>query len=242
MNLIIRSCKNFILANGVLRSIENDTFFIKGLGENVEILDDDNMGTTRNQSSFCNSGVSINNNVVSINGFRIKVVGSSVHIDGKATSVLLNGSELLDKSNNGTFETKKKSENEFRELRVDKNSINSISVAASGSIIINDIECLNKADLMLAIKGSGDIAIRDFKFQLSSLNLSVMGSGDLEVWGADSKNVNASVMGSGDILMEDCSFDTVQLSVMGSGDITGKKTSSKNVSKSIMGSGNINGF
>lgn len=241
MTLIIRSYKNFILLNGMLRSIENDTFFVKNVNGNIEILDDEDMGV--HKTSFCvGSNISIDNNIVSINGFKIKVVGSSIHIDGKATNVLLNGDELLNKSNNGVFEKREKAENEYSEIRIDKNSINSINIVASGSIIVNDIECLSKTDLALAIKGSGDIAIRDFKFQLSSLNLSVMGSGDLEVWGANSKNVNASVVGSGDILMEDCFFDTAQLSVMGSGDITGKKTSSKNVSKSIMGSGGISGF
>lgn len=240
MTLIIRSYKNFILLNGMLRSIENDTFFVKNVNGNIEILDDEDMGV--HKTSFCvGSNISIDNNIVSINGFKIKVVGSSIHIDGKATSVLLNGDELFNANNNTISVTKKKSENEYNEFKIDKNTLCSLSVVSSGSIIINDITCLNK-DLGLAVKGSGDINIRDVEFQLSSLNLSVMGSGDLNVFGASARSVNASVMGSGDILMEDCSFDAVQLSVMGSGDITGKRTSSKNVSKSIMGSGGISGF
>ncbi|MPS81649.1 MAG: DUF2807 domain-containing protein [Achromobacter sp.] len=127
----------------------------------------------------------------------------------------------------------------------------SISGTVSGQISASDILNINKtanypssAKVMVGIslpvapavtiKGSGDVALADLDQQ--SLDLSISGSGDIEVSGRVA-SLRAGVTGSGDIDAHELLAESATVAVTGSGDIECFVRSS--VRARVTGSGDI---
>jgi len=90
----------------------------------------------------------------------------------------------------------------------------------------------------VALSGSGDIESDDVFSGLSDLQLSISGSGDIEM-GAESQNMNCSISGSGDMEVRG-STNTLSVSISGSGDVSAYDLKAGDVSVSIAGSGDCN--
>ena len=88
----------------------------------------------------------------------------------------------------------------------------------------------------LAIGGSGSIIVKDEFNEMGDLDLSIGGSGDIEVAGK-AKNVNVSIAGSGDIKASALSGNKCDVSIAGSGDA--KVGEMKALEVSIAGSGDV---
>ena len=88
----------------------------------------------------------------------------------------------------------------------------------------------------LAIGGSGSIIVQDAFNEMGDLDLSIGGSGDIEI-GGKAKNVNVSIAGSGDIKASNLSGNKCDVSIAGSGDA--KVGEMKALEVSIAGSGDV---
>ncbi|MCB9286325.1 MAG: DUF2807 domain-containing protein [Lewinellaceae bacterium] len=88
----------------------------------------------------------------------------------------------------------------------------------------------------LAIGGSGSIIVKDEFNELGDLNLSIGGSGDIEIAGK-AKNVKVSIAGSGDVKASGLSGNKCEVSIAGSGDA--KVGEMKALEVSIAGSGDV---
>lgn len=141
------------------------------------------------------------------------------------------------------------------EVRVSAETLNAISVAGSGSILLKNglrttdnltfsvagsgdiqgssIEC---KDLTTSVAGSGDINADNIR--CSNLKVSVAGSGDLVLKNVTALDTNASVAGSGTATIQGTT-DTASYSVAGSGDLLVSDHQAKRVSASVAGSGDI---
>ena len=89
----------------------------------------------------------------------------------------------------------------------------------------------------LIVSGSGDIKA-DEALLSKDLNLSISGSGNIDIKNLTSEKVLAEVGGSGNIKLSGIA-QSAKLDISGSGNITAKNLSSKTVDATISGSGNI---
>ena len=114
-------------------------------------------------------------------------------------------------------------------------TIEELSVAGSGSII-GKTKFNNLDDLEVSIAGSGDV---DLSGSGEDLEVSVAGSGDVDMASFVVDNCEVSIAGSGD-----CEVNvsgSLQVSIAGSGDVKYKGSPDK-VKSSIAGSGNVRSF
>lgn len=108
--------------------------------------------------------------------------------------------------------------------------IKEVNVSGSGNVTLENI---NEKELLLSVKGSGDI---DVEGTCHSLTASVSGSGDIDAEDLTAQNVVVSVSGSGDAVVR--AKESVKASVSGSGSIKVKgKPQHKQISES--GSGRV---
>ena len=89
----------------------------------------------------------------------------------------------------------------------------------------------------LIVSGSGDIRA-DELLSSKDLNLSVSGSGNIDIKNMTSEKVLAEVGGSGNIKLNGTT-QSAKLGISGSGNIVAKSLSAKTVDASVSGSGNI---
>ena len=92
----------------------------------------------------------------------------------------------------------------------------------------------------VSLRGSGDINSQDKLRNSSSIELSVAGSGDIDV-DLDAPKIRTELSGSGDIELSGDTRD-FSASIRGSGDIDAFDLRSENTDISISGSGNANVF
>jgi len=114
-------------------------------------------------------------------------------------------------------------------------TIEELSVAGSGSII-GKTKFNNLDDLEVSIAGSGDV---DLSGSGDDLEVSVAGSGDVDMAGFVVDNCEVSIAGSGD-----CEVNvsgSLKVSIAGSGDVKYKGNPDK-VKSSIAGSGDVRSF
>lgn len=141
------------------------------------------------------------------------------------------------------------------EVRVSAETLNGISVAGSGDIILkNGLQISD--NLTLKVAGSGDI--KGSSIKCNDLTASVAGSGDINADNINCNNLKVSVAGSGDLVLKNVtaldthasvagsgtatlqgSTDTASYSVAGSGDLLASDHQAKRVSASVAGSGDI---
>ena len=97
-----------------------------------------------------------------------------------------------------------------------------------------DAENLNYTDISVAVKGSGDIVLKNMK--VDNVNAEIAGSGDIEMKGT-AQHAILTVNGSGDISAGNLVTTNVIATVSGSGDI--ECYASKQLSARVGGSGDI---
>lgn len=144
------------------------------------------------------------------------------------------------------------------EVRVSAESLNGISVAGSGDILLtNGLQISD--NLTISVAGSGDIKgsgikCNDMKISVAgsgdidtdnitcnNLKVSIAGSGDMALKGVTAVNTEASVAGSGSATISGTT-DTASYSVAGSGNLLTEEYEAKRINASVAGSGSIKCF
>lgn len=110
-------------------------------------------------------------------------------------------------------------------------NISGLAIGGSGSIIVKD-EFNEMGDIDLSIGGSGDIEIAG---KAKNVKVSIAGSGDVKASGLSGNKCDVSIAGSGDAKVGE--MKALEVSIAGSGDV-GYKGEPK-VTKSVVGSGNV---
>ena len=121
------------------------------------------------------------------------------------------------------------------EIYITLPSFDKLAIAGAGSIIGED-EFNNLSDLDVSIAGSGDIELEG---TAEDLEVSIAGSGDIKLKDLKAGNCEVSIAGSGDCEIH-VSAD-LKVSIAGSGDVKYKGNPSK-VKSSIAGSGDVRSF
>lgn len=162
--------------------------------------------------------------------FRVDVIADKGY-DGRYTISNVSG-ELKLNLNDVSFRGRR---GEFI-LKVYSPCLNSVSYSGSGDVkFIGGLTSADGLDVSLA--GSGDINLGEVK--VSSLNVAVAGSGDLDASSVVCNSIELAVAGSGDAALYNVSTNRIVASIAGSGDIvvTGQTES---MDAEIAGSGTIN--
>lgn len=110
-------------------------------------------------------------------------------------------------------------------------------VASNGSFATQNklfIECSSKFVNQVSIAGSGDVELLDVN--VNSIEFEIKGSGDIEASGT-TNHVKAEVKGSGEVDLSELSAKSADFTVKGSGDIRANVTDS--LRARVKGSGDI---
>ncbi len=110
-------------------------------------------------------------------------------------------------------------------------SLDGVSVAGSGDVIVQDTFTSDR--LSVAIAGSGDI---DMPLQASTVSASIAGSGSISLRGT-AERLSANIAGSGDVQAGDLQVERAEVQIAGSGDCY--VHARDQLSASIMGSGDV---
>ena len=113
-------------------------------------------------------------------------------------------------------------------------SFRALAIAGSGGIIGED--AFNLDNLEISIAGSGDI---DLEGTANGLEISIAGSGDINLKHLEAENCEVSIAGSGDCEVN--VSERLDVSIAGSGDVKYKGNPAK-VKSSIAGSGDVRSF
>ncbi|MGK0387324.1 MAG: hypothetical protein ACI94Y_000050 [Maribacter sp.] len=89
----------------------------------------------------------------------------------------------------------------------------------------------------VALNGSGDVRTKDLVLKSSGMQLSLMGSGDMDI-AVESARLIASITGSGDLNIKGTS-NYLQAKVKGSGDLDANLLESNIVDATVTGSGDV---
>ena len=111
-------------------------------------------------------------------------------------------------------------------------AVNAVSLNGSGDVTTKDL-VLKSSGMQLSVMGSGDMNV---EVESARLIASITGSGDLTIKGK-SNYLQVKVKGSGDLDASLLESNVVDATVMGSGDV--KVVANKHISASIIGSGDI---
>jgi len=112
--------------------------------------------------------------------------------------------------------------------------VKGVRVSGSGNVTADELITSDNIDL--SISGSGNINMKDLKAE--SIKSSISGSADIMIDGANQVNtMNASISGSGSIKAQDLPVKNVEVSISGSGNCMVKATES--LQARIAGSGDI---
>ena len=110
-------------------------------------------------------------------------------------------------------------------------SLDGVSVAGSGDVIVQD--SFTSDTFSVAIAGSGDL---DVPVQASTVSASIAGSGSINLRGT-AERLAANIAGSGDVRAEDLQVERAEVQIAGSGDCY--VHARNQLSASIMGSGDV---
>ncbi|NBB87942.1 MAG: hypothetical protein GVY12_17210 [Bacteroidetes bacterium] len=117
------------------------------------------------------------------------------------------------------------------EVYVTMPSLDGVSVAGSGDVIVQDTFTSDR--LSVAIAGSGDI---DMPLQASTVSARIAGSGSIRLRGTADR-LSANIAGSGDVQAGDLQVERAEVQIAGSGDCY--VNARERLSASIMGSGDV---
>jgi hypothetical protein len=182
--------------------------------------------------------------VATFNGVSLEGSHDVIVTVGGAPSVRAEGAaEVLERLDirveNGTLEIGTRRTSNFgfgREsgsatIHVTVPSLAAASIGGSGDLLIDRVE---GAQFTGAIGGSGNLQIRQLR--VGQAQFAVAGSGNIQAAGA-AERTNLSVAGSGDIDLSAVETRTAAISVVGSGDVRSRVTGTAEVS--VMGSGDV---
>lgn len=110
-------------------------------------------------------------------------------------------------------------------------TLEGVSVAGSGDVIVQDT--FSSGDFSVEIAGSGDI---DVPIQASSVSARIAGSGSITLRGT-AERLSADIAGSGDVQAEDLQVNRAEVQIAGSGDC--RVQVRDHLSARIMGSGDV---
>lgn len=119
-------------------------------------------------------------------------------------------------------------------IRITVPEIEDLSIAGSGTIV-GENAFNNLGELNISVSGSGDVQLSG---SADKVSVSIAGSGDVDVQNLRAQNAEVSISGSGD-----CKVDVsgaLDVSIAGSGDVAYK--GSPRVSSSISGAGKVKGM
>lgn len=111
--------------------------------------------------------------------------------------------------------------------------IEGLAVAGSGNIIANDQ--IKTGTIELSIAGSGNINLE--KLSAENTNASIAGSGNINVKGNSSESLNANIAGSGNVNCNACESKNVKVDIAGSG--SANVFATENLTTNIVGSGDV---
>lgn len=111
--------------------------------------------------------------------------------------------------------------------------LNGLDLAGSGNVVAKSTFNVSNIDFSLA--GSGDITFN--KLTAQDVEISIAGSGDVMLAGSAGEDLEISIAGSGDIDASDLPAKSVEISISGSG--TAKVHATKNLETNIVGSGSV---
>ena len=181
-----------------------------------------------NLNPFTEIGLAIEANVYITQGAPQKVT-----IEGKTSDI----EKIEFKVKGNTLEVKKK--NKFDRIGDDikiyitVKSIEAIAVAGSGNVITKSKIIANSLELSIA--GSGNIEISNLACK--DLEMEIAGSGDIKIAGTTVEEGEISIAGSGDVITKELPIDNLKISIAGSGDV--KCNVNKKLNVSLAGSGDV---
>lgn len=155
-----------------------------------------------------------------------------VEVSGPADAV--NKLEIKVKNNSLSIEKEKKSKKWSSKgvaVYVSMPNVKSLSIGGSGTILVEE-SFKNLGDLDLSIGGSGEI---DMKGSAKMVKLSIAGSGEIDAAGLDASTCEVSIAGSGEVYIG--KIQALDVSIAGSGEV--KYKGEPTIKKSIAGSGEI---
>lgn len=132
----------------------------------------------------------------------------------------------------------KRKPKEFPTIYVIGNTLNSVNISGSGKFRVNDDIHVTGGSFNVHITGSGEFNAGNFFAKDANVNLSVTGSGDIDLKTIVCNSLEGSIAGSGDIDVKTLECNKLDAGVAGSGDIKiGGKA--EEVSLYVSGSGDI---
>ncbi len=185
---------------------------------------------TRQVSSFTGISVSGNVNVeVSYNDSKTITVEADENILPFIETVVENGNLLVRTKDKIGIRSKNK-----LIVHASLTTLTMLRVSGSGNITgSGDFSNDRKTDI--SVSGSGDINVGMNSFNETKINVS--GSGNVTLRGKSTNNIEATISGSGNIDCADVSCNDVFAHVSGSGNI--KVYANKSIDAKVSGSGNI---
>ncbi len=122
------------------------------------------------------------------------------------------------------------------ELQVSAPMVKSVTLNGSGNISFSS-HAESRNPLNLTLNGSGDIDVRNIK--ATSLTATVNGSGDIHLGQITSRQVQATVNGSGDLTAAGVKAERTMATVNGSGDLECYSITAQSVDGAVRGSGDL---
>lgn len=245
MLLRLESDKRFVLSNGVIKALSGEPFFI--IKDDSEIIVSDfPENSSFNNNSYGNirmGGVSINGNMISCGGTKVRVNNGRVEITGTNVDIVYNGTNITRKEDEAKPSIKH--DNEFTEYKIDTN-IDSIKISSEGYLSILDDDVLY-TKLKIKISGQGELFFlnksRSEKVHFNILQVKISGQGKVVFEHFNINDVTSEISGQGKISFDDCNIADGDFSVSGQGSISGNSNTKINrISKSVSGMGSINFF
>ena len=168
--------------------------------------------------------------------FSVKVKGPDKHVEYILTEKAGKSLVIRNKGKIGMFNILMTDDDE---LAVYVTSPDLVSVTLNGSGDFISKSQIDTDDMKIALRGSGDISIKDLVCDHCRVEL--IGSGDIDLDQVDTRIAIASLIGSGDIDLKLRNTEETRLSLKGSGDISAKFSEGcKSVECELHGSGDIN--
>lgn len=158
-----------------------------------------------------------------------------VQISANGSIVAMNGSVI--NCSNGNIATGDTLSSEVT-VRIGMPVIHNLTVEGSGNITVKDAPFYEWGCCNISVNGSGDIDINGILSEF--VRLSIGGSGDISAKNVKANTLDVCINGSGDVSIKKAEAEDVYNTINGSGDITYKHLDSMHISDRVNGSGDIN--
>lgn len=224
------------MKNSKLTSIILAVLFITTASNcNTYSAENDNSGSqenkkeVRNVDKFSAIGLSVSADVYVTQGTPQRVEIEGAASDLEKIVTEVDGSKLKIKTQPGSWHVGKV------KVYITVENINSLSVSGSGSLYVE--KSLETSELNLSVSGSGSVDIKNLK--ANSIESAISGSGEIRLSGSG-KTVDShriAISGSGDLFAESLETRDAEVHVSGSGEC--KLFVSGKLQASVSGSGDV---